>query len=241
MKRLHLPQAAAGSLRLEGPRFHHLIRVLRVRAGEELEVFDGRGTLFCARVDEVGAEAATLTLATGTPQPAPREITIVQGLPKAEKLEWVLQKCTELGAAAFAPVFCERTVVKPSGREHAKLARWQRIVEEAARQSGRADVPTVHAPQPLFEAVRALSGALVLVLDEEENALPLSAAVALALGTSQPLALVIGPEGGLSRGEVSGLGQLGAVPVTLGRRILRTETAALAALAVLLHLQGELG
>ncbi|MBS1153413.1 MAG: rRNA methyltransferase [Myxococcaceae bacterium] len=241
MKRLHLPQAAPGALRLEGPRFHHLIRVLRVRAGEALEVFDGRGTVFPAQVGEVGDEAATLTLGPGAPQPAPREITIVQGLPKAEKLEWVLQKCTELGAAAFAPVFCERTIVKPSGREDAKVQRWQRIVEEAARQSGRAEVPTVHPPRPLLEAVGGLSGCLILVLDEEEEALSLSAAVAPALSTAQPLALVIGPEGGLSRAEVAQLQQRGAVPVTLGRRVLRTETAALAALAVLLHLQGELG
>ncbi len=241
MKRLHFPNAAAGALRLEGPRFHHLIRVLRVRSGEALEVFDGRGTVFTAQVGDVGAEAATLTLGPGAPQPAPRAITIVQGLPKAEKLEWVLQKSTELGAAAFMPVFSERTVIKPSGREDTKVQRWQRIVEEAARQSGRADVPVVHAPQPLLDAVRALEGALVLVLDEEEEALPLSAAVATALSTSQPLAILIGPEGGLSRAEVAQLQQRGAVPVTLGRRVLRTETAALAALAVLLHLQGELG
>lgn len=241
MKRLHLPHAATGAVRLEGPRFHHLIRVLRVRAGEPLEVFDGKGTVFAAQVEEIGAEAATLILGAGAPQPAPRAITIVQGLPKAEKLEWVLQKCTELGAAAFAPVFSERTIVKPSGREDTKLQRWQRIVEEAARQSGRAEVPTVHPPRPLIDAVRALSPALVLVLDEEEEALPLSAAVAPALGTTQPLALVIGPEGGLARAEIQQLQQLGAIPVTLGRRVLRTETAALAALAVLLHLEGELG
>ncbi len=241
MKRLHLPQAAPGPLRLEGPRFHHLIRVLRVRAGERLEIFDGRGTVFAAEVVDVGDALATLTLWAGTPQPAPRQISIIQALPKAEKLEWVLQKATELGASAFAPVFCERCVVKPSGREDAKVQRWQRIVEEAARQCGRADVPVVHAPQQLIEAVKAARGALVLVLDEEEEALPLSAAVAQALSDAQPLALVIGPEGGLSRAEVAALQQLGAVPVTLGRRVLRTETAALAALAVLLFLQGELG
>ena len=241
MKRLHLPQAAPGSLRLEGPRFHHLVRVLRARAGEALELFDGRGTVFPAQVEEVGSDSARLTVGPGAPQPAPREITIVQGLPKAEKLEWVLQKGTELGASAFAPVFTERTVVKPSGREEAKVVRWQRIVEEAARQCGRADVPKVWAPRELSEAVGALSSSLILVLDEEEEALPLSIALAQEPAASRPLALVIGPEGGLGRDEVRALQRLGAVTVTLGRRVLRTETAALAALAVLLHLQGELG
>ena len=241
MKRLHLPNAAPGTLRLEGPRFHHLARVLRVRAGEPLELFDGRGTIFPAEVEEVGTESAQLTVSAGVAQPAPRMIIIVQGLPKAEKLQWVLQKGTELGASAFAPVFTERTVVKPSGREGAKVQRWQRIVEEAARQCGRADVPKVEAPRELLEAVRGLSPALVLVLDEEEEALPLSVAVGQELSAARPLALVVGPEGGLARGEVRALQQLGAVTVTLGRRVLRTETAALAALAVLLHLQGELG
>lgn len=239
MKRLHLPNAAPGSLRLEGPRFHHLVRVLRAGAGEAIEVFDGRGTLFAAQVQDVKDDHATLTLGEPTTQPPPRQITIVQALPKAEKLEWVLQKCTELGASAFAPVFSERTVIKPSGREDTKVQRWQRIVEEAARQSGRADVPPVHPPRPLLEAVRALEKNLILVLDEEEEALPLSAA--MGDSRSQPLALVIGPEGGLARTEVKALQDLGAVSVTLGRRVLRTETAALAALAVLLHLQGELG
>jgi 16S rRNA (uracil1498-N3)-methyltransferase len=241
MKRLHLAQASEGPLTLQGPRFHHLVRVLRVRAGEQLEVFDGRGTIFPAQVEEVGPESARLTLGAGAPQSPPRAITLVQGLPKSEKLEWVLQKGTELGAAAFAPVFTERCVVKPSGREETKVERWQRIVEEAARQSGRADVPQVLAPRPLLEAVRALPGALVLVLDEEEQERSLSAAVALELTSGRPLVLVVGPEGGLGRAEVQALQQLGAVSVTLGRRVLRTETAALAALAVLLHLQGELG
>lgn len=240
MKRLYVPNAISGVLHLSGPRFHHLVRVLRVKAGEPLEVFDGKGMAFPAQLSDLGANAATLTLAAGSPQPPPPRITLVQGLPKAEKLELVLQKGTELGAAAFAPVFSERCVIKPSGREETKVQRWQRIVEEAARQCGRADVPPVHAPRPLVDAVRALAGAVVLVLDEEEEALPLSAAVSTAL-PSQPLALVIGPEGGLSRAEVAALVQLGAMPVTLGRRVLRTETAALAALSVLLFLQGELG
>lgn len=238
MKRLHLPHAAPGAVRLDGPRFHHLIRVLRVRAGERLELFDGRGTVFPAEVEQVDTDAATLKVGPGVPQPVAPGITIVQGLPKAEKLEWVLQKGTELGAAAFAPVFTERCVVKPSGREDAKVQRWQKIAEEAARQSGRADVPTVLPPRPLLDAVRALApGTRVLVLDEEEEERSLSSAA----GEGGPLALVIGPEGGLARSEVQALAALGALGVTLGRRVLRTETAALAALAVLLHLQGELG
>jgi 16S rRNA (uracil1498-N3)-methyltransferase len=240
MIRLLVPGAAEGRVRVEGDRLHYLVRVLRVRAGDTLEVFDGEGRRFEAKVASLEESHAALELGPAREAPRPREVTIVQGLPKGEKLELVLQKGTELGATAFAPAACVRSVVKLQGKEEAKRARWQRIVEEAARQSGRADLPTVLAPLPLAQAVSALEGApVVLVLDEEERALPLSQAVATA--GARPLAIVIGPEGGLAREEVNALVAHGAVPVTLGRLVLRTETAALAALAVIRHLDGELG
>lgn len=238
--RLLVPGATEGQTLVEGARFHHLIRVLRARVGDSLEVFDGEGRAFDAQVTHLTQTAATLVLSAGRSAPRARRITIVQGLPKAEKLEWVLQKGTELGAAAFAPAACSRSVVKLDGKEQAKQARWQKIVEEAARQCGRAEVPVVHVPRPLKSAVTSLDDRpFVLVLDEEERAATLTSAVA-AVGDG-PLALVVGPEGGLSREEVAELVNAGAVPVSLGRLILRTETAALAALAVLRHLEGELG
>jgi len=240
MKRVLLAEAWEGEHQLEGARFHHLATVLRVRVGDGLEVFDGKGQVFDATVVTLGAESLTVRLSQPRSAPPTRQVTIVQGLPKADKLELVLQKGTELGATRFAPAMCERSVVKLDGKEEAKRARWQRIAEEAARQCGRSDVPEVMTPAPLVALVRALPDSpRVLVLDEEERAVPLSQA-AQAAG-ERPLALVIGPEGGLARGEVDALLALGAQPVTLGRLILRTETAALAALAVLRHLEGALG
>ncbi len=240
MIRLLVPGAQEGEVTVNGPRLHYLRQVLRVRAGDELEVFDGEGNAFDAKVVSLGELGGVLTLGAAREAPRPRSITIVQGLPKAETLELVLQKGTELGASAFAPAACARSIVKLDGKEEAKLARWQRIVEEAARQCGRASVPQVFAPRPLAAAVSSLPGEpAVLVLDEEERSLPLSTAVA-SLG-SRSLALVIGPEGGLTREEVSALVAKGAIAITLGRLVLRTETAALAALAVLRHLDGELG
>lgn len=238
MKRVLLPGAAPGLHRLEGPRRHHLAVVLRVHPGDALEVFDGQGQCFDATVSALTDDAVSLTLGPGRARPPPRQVTIVQGLPKADKLELVLQKATELGASAFWPVATRRCVVKLEGREEKKLERWRRIVEEAARQSGRADVPAVHAPTPLTQL--SLPGAAVLVLDEAERALPLSDAVR-SLDAGTPLALVIGPEGGLEREEVAALVASGALAVTLGAAVLRTETAALAALAVIRHLDGELG
>jgi 16S rRNA (uracil1498-N3)-methyltransferase len=216
--------------------------VLRLGEGATLEVFDGTGRAFEARVLQVDAQEVRLSLGPARSAPPRRAVSVLQGLPKGDKLEWVLQKGTELGAAAFYPVDTARSVVKLEPRRAAeRTARWQKIVEEAARQCRRNDVPPVHAPQPLLEAARALApGTALLVLDEEETAVPLGEAFR-SCAPGAPVALVVGPEGGLAREEVAALGQLGARGVSLGSRILRTETAALAALAVMAHLDGELG
>jgi 16S rRNA (uracil1498-N3)-methyltransferase len=233
-------QAAAGPVRVEGEAFHHL-RVLRVAAGDTLEVFDGKGQAWQAEVLSVELNAALLRLGPPWTAHRGRPITLVQALPKADKLELVLQKATELGAHAFFPAASERSVVRlQAASAEARRARWQRIVEEAARQCGRSDVPTVHAVRGLLDAVRALAPTTrVLVLDEEEKVLRLTGAASQDAGA--PLALVVGPEGGLARTEVEALRALGGISVSLGPLVLRTETAALAALAVLRHEEGLLG
>ncbi len=237
-----VPETPPTEVVLTGDRRHYLLHVLRLAEGASLEVFDGTGRAFEARVVRVDAQEVHLSL--GPPRSAPprRAVSVLQGLPKGDKLEWVLQKGTELGAAAFYPVATARSVVKLEPRRaEERTARWNKIVEEAARQCRRNDVPRVHAPQPLLEAARALSpGTTLLVLDEEETAVPLGEAFR-ACAPGAPVALVVGPEGGLAREEVAALTTLGARGVSLGARILRTETAALAALAVMAHLDGELG
>ncbi len=212
-----IPTPVPERLTLQGERFHYLVRVLRLGEGAALEVFDGGGRAFSARVERVGEAEAELSLGSPVARAVAPPLALVQGLPKGDKLEWVLQKGTELGATLFAPADTARAVVKLDEKRAAeRVKRWTKIVEEAARQCGRADVPEVHPPRALLEAVASLP-------------------------EGDPLALVVGPEGGLDRGEVTALAEVGGVPVTLGRRVLRTETAALAALAVLQHLRGELG
>lgn len=241
---LPLPEPPPPTARVEGPRLHYLVNVLRLREGDALEVFDGRGGAYPAQVSTLRDEAAELSLGPRRAAPPRRPIAVVQGLPKGEKLELIIQKGTELGASAFAPAFTRRAVVKLDDRRAAaKTRRWRTIAEGAARQCGRSDVPLVHAPRALPDAVEAASEgggpARVLVLDEEERATLLREAHA---GSGEaPLVLVVGPEGGLDREEVQALTRRGAIPVTLGALVLRTETAALAALAVLRHLDGDLG
>jgi 16S rRNA (uracil1498-N3)-methyltransferase len=238
MKRLLVPTATSGPLTVTGPRVHHLAVVLRVQADDRLEIFDGRGTSFEAVVTKVASDSVSLELGPARHTEPPRRITIVQGLPKGDKLELVLQKGTELGASAFLPAAAKRSVVKLNEGVARKVERWSRIVEEAARQSGRSDVPEVLTPVPLSDV--EVPGATVLVLDEEERERTLSMAVN-AIPLTQPVALVIGPEGGLDRVELEALVNRGALTVTLGGLVLRTETAALAALSIVRHLDGLLG
>lgn len=240
MNRLYLPGAVSGSRQLEGAQFHKLVRVLRLAPGATVQVFDGRGARFTATLEAIEGERARLMLGAPSLEVAPRRLAVVQGLTRAERLELVLQKCTELGATDFVLLAAARSVVKLEGKADKKLSRWQRILEEAARQSGRADVPSLAGPTAAGAVAGALpAGARVLVLDEEEKALTLSAAAGPLLETDGPLALVVGPEGGLTREEVAALVAGGAQAVTLGAQVLRTETAALAALAVLRHLDGQ--
>lgn len=243
MKRLLLPVVGEPSeLRVEGARFHYLARVLRCEAGDALEVFDGAGHAFDARITALESDHALLTLGARRASTATRPLLLLQGLPKGDKLELILQKTTELGVASIVPLALERCVVKlapPKAQE--RLSRWTRIAEEAARQCGRADVPSVEPLRSLNEALDALPpSSQVLILDEAERDLRLSRGF-LALDTQVPVALLVGPEGGLTREEVARVKERGGVSVSLGETILRTETAGLAALAVLRHLDGAFG
>ena len=235
--RLDVAAVAPERVRVDGPALHHL-RVARVVAGEQVEVFDGRGRAWLARVETVDETGALLRLGDERRGTTGRPVILIQGLPKGDKLELVLQKATELGVSAVWPVLTERSVARPKpealGTRH---VRWQRIVEEAARQSGRTEVPEVATLRPLEDAARTLApGPRLLILDEEERGERLGPAAG-----DGAVALVVGPEGGLTREEVRALRDLGGVPVSLGPLVLRTETAGLAALAVLRHLDGLLG
>lgn len=244
MRRLLVPPERIEGTRavVEGDALHYLARVLRLGPGDELGVFDGAGRAWSARIEALDDDRATLALGEArTPPRAPR-ITLAQGLAKGDKVDLVVQKATELGAARIAPLRLERCVVRLEGEKAAdRTRRWRRIAEEAARQSGRADVPVVDEPADLgaFLAAARARGERVAVLWEEETGARLGPWI--AAHPDEPLALVIGPEGGIAPAEVEAVRAAGGAVVGLGPRILRTETAGLAALAVALHLAGELG
>lgn len=239
MIRLPVPAGALqpGLLTLSDDEAHRARTVLRLAPGDALELFDGAGRMATARVHAVGAQVEVEVLAVGEAPSAPL-LTIAQGLPKGDKLELVIQKATELGAAGIVPFAAARSVVRLQGaKAHERVERWRKIAREAARQCGRADIPEVGELADLA-AVLARPGKVGL-LYEGTTDLRLGAFLDAAAGA--PVTLVIGPEGGFAEEEVAQARAAGAAIVGLGSRILRTETVALAALAIALHRAGELG
>ena len=226
----------------------HAARVLRLKAGERVCFLDGEQLWLAelTRVSEKETEGQVLQCLP-SPEPPCRAV-LWQGLPKADKLEWIVQKATELGCAEIWPVAMERSIARSDrgDRDEKKKERFNRIALEAAKQSGRARVPGVRGTLDMASALKAAREgdfSLILVAWEEEHALPLSRAVQAFVqekGVPESVLLVVGPEGGISQEEYEAFRLIGGKAVTLGKRILRTETAGLCALSVLWASLGEM-
>ena len=237
-------QIKAGRVTITGPDVVHIVKVLRLGTGATLTVLDGRGKVYEAVVEQVGREEVICAViaesqAKGTP---PIRITLVQGLPKGDKMDLIVQKATELGVWRLIPLACDRSVVKLVGdKPQRRSERWQRIAREAAKQCRRPDVPEVLPPVGWEDVLAGMpDGVAALIPWEEENLESLKK----VLGESGPMEDVyvfIGPEGGFTTAEVELARSRGIRPVTLGPRILRTETAGLAVLAIILYQFGDLG
>ena len=215
---------------------HHLRHVLRLKAGDRLECVDGRGGVYHGSVVRSTRRELLVESERESTASAPSlRITLAQSLIRPEPFEWILQKATELGAERILPTMTSRTTVRLSqGQGRLRLARWRRIVEAAVIQCGRATLPLLEDPQPFERVLEHLSGQEGLLLTLTEEGTPL----AERLRRLQPPAAVmvlIGPEGDFSPAEVAQARRRGAHPVRLGSSILRSETAALATLAILQH------
>ncbi|HIR06107.1 MAG TPA: 16S rRNA (uracil(1498)-N(3))-methyltransferase [Candidatus Copromonas faecavium] len=222
---------------ITGPDVNHIRNVLRMRPGDRILLSDGKGTNCLCELCSIEPDRVTANI---LPDPVedtelPVRITIYQGLPKADKMEFVVQKSVELGAFRIVPVDTSRTVVRlDKKKEAARRARWQGIAESAAKQSKRMIVPEISPVMKFEEAVAAAKQAdLALIPYEDSEHLPGAGGMALTrtliggLAPGQTLAVFIGPEGGFSDEEIELALHAGIRPVTLGKRILRTETAAL--------------
>jgi 16S rRNA (uracil1498-N3)-methyltransferase len=235
-------QLADGRVTFDADESRHLTRVLRLRPGDTVLATDGAGRDFTVRLESLGERATGTVLAEAAGVAAsPLAITLIQGVPKGDKMETIVCAATELGVARVWPALCERTIVRlePS-RWRDRARRWQRVAREAAKQSRRAVIPEVEAPRPLAEVLAAGPPAdLALCLWEAEGT-PLREVLAAAVSPRSAVVLV-GPEGGLARAEVELARARGFTVVSLGPRILRTETAGPVITAVLQSRLGDLG
>jgi 16S rRNA (uracil1498-N3)-methyltransferase len=233
MPRLFVPPEALGAARatLEGEAHKYLSRVLRLAPGDALTLFDGEGHEIDARVEAIGSR--TTTVALGARRAAQRSgatITLLQAVAKGERMDWIVQKTTELGVARVVPVLAHRSVARPEAGE-GRHVRWQTIAREAARQCGRSDVPRLDAPLPLTTALAdpQLGEATRLMLYEGAAGRALRTALE---GSPRSVALLVGPEGGWTEEEVAMAQTQGFLAVSLGPRILRVETAAVVAVTL---------
>ena len=217
---------------------HHAVHVLRLRAGEELTLFNGRGGEYAGRVAAIERLRVTVDLLAhrALERETPLAMTLVQGVSSSEKMDFTVQKATELGVAALQPVVAARSVGRITGERAAqKRAHWQRVAVAACEQCGRNRVPEILAPLPVEAYCRTPAPSSALLLSPEAQ-LGLREAAARLQGAAT---LAAGPEAGFTAPEEAMLAQAGFVPVRLGPRVLRTETAALAALAALNALAGD--
>jgi 16S rRNA (uracil1498-N3)-methyltransferase len=223
-----LPESAAA----------HLVRVLRLREGDGCVLFNGDGNDCAARITTAGKREVVVEILSIDPvgNESPFRITLLQGIARGEKMDLILQKATELGAAAIAPVLAERTEVKlDAERTEKRMAHWRSVIVSACEQSGRAIIPRLTAPAALADAARASTDPFMLTLD------PTGEHTLASLPTSASSAtLAIGPEGGWSPRDRETLRAAGYTGLRLGPRVLRTETAGLAAIAALQSRFGDL-
>jgi 16S rRNA (uracil1498-N3)-methyltransferase len=221
----------------------YLRRVLRLKTGDRLEVFDGQGHAFAATIARLSDLDGTLELGAEQTRAGPASpLVLWQALSKGDKLEWVIQKCTELGVGGVVPFRCQRSVVKlDEARGQQKALRWQKVAEQASRQCGRSEVPRVlgvHSFDDLCALARG--GTPVGLLHAGAEGQPLTGFLGAGLGSGVALTIAVGPEGGFDASEVEAARGAGASILSLGRRVLRTETAGVVVCTLAALLAGDL-
>lgn len=232
-------QVGEDKIRIQGSDVNHMKNVLRMRPGEEVMVSDGNNRQYRCQVEDYpDGEAVLAILEAGlVDTELPSRIYLFQGLPKQEKMELIVQKAVELGVCQVIPVQTRRCVVKLDAKKAAKkVQRWQQIAESAAKQAGRGYIPAVSEVMTFQEAL-AFSETLDIRLIPYELADGMEGTRKILDGIrpGQSVGIFIGPEGGFEKEEVGRAVEAGAMPITLGKRILRTETAGIAVLSILMY------
>lgn len=231
-------QVQEDKIYIEGSDVNHIKNVLRMRVGEEVTINDGNNQSYLCKIRTFEDEQVVLDIIESktTDSELPSKIYLFQGLPKQDKMELIVQKAVELGAYQVIPVATKRAVVKLDEKKAAKkVTRWQQIAESAAKQAGRGYIPEVHEVMNYREALEyAKSLDVVLIPYELAEGMRETKEILASIKKGDSIGVFIGPEGGFEREEVEKAIEMGAKVITLGKRILRTETAGLTTLSVLM-------
>lgn len=219
----------------------HILNVMRMEIGDTLTICDGQSNDYLCRICETGKNClkAKIEETTKSESESKTKITLYQGLPKSDKMELIIQKCVEIGVCRIVPVITERAVVKieKGAKEDKKTERWQKIAESAAKQSGRGIIPAVERPMKFKDAIEeAVKNGEAIIPYENEKDRGLKEFVKNS--KAENIGIFIGPEGGFDTKEIEFAVENGVMSVTLGKRILRTETAGIVTSAIVLY---ELG
>lgn len=234
-------QVSKDILYIEGEDVKHIRDVLRLRTGDKIEAVCG-GFIYIGKILRIEKNLVTVKIAEifkGNGEPS-FNIILYQGIPKGEKMDFIIQKCTELGVKEFFPLLTERTVVKvkDKNKEKSKITRWTKIAKEAAQQSKRDLFPKIDDIISFDDMIELIKGENIIVpYEEEKNNRIRDAIKSIKNGRVN---LIIGPEGGFAQKEIETLRGIGANTVTLGPRILRTETAGIVAASILLYELGDI-
>lgn len=223
-------------LQLNGDTAHHLIRVLRIRTGGKIIVCDGKETDYHCIIESINQSKSTVECQILSKIQCKTEptckIRLFQAMPKSDKLEWIIQKSVELGVHEIIPMDTEHSI-KKNTKQHAKLERFQKISESAAGQSMRGIIPKIHSPMSWDNALMCSKGEFSIAAYEKEELKTIKSTLKRAENISK-IDLWIGPEGGFSKNEITTMEEMGFHLITLGARILRTETAAITTIAKIL-------
>lgn len=233
----------SGLITVTGEDVNHIKNVLRLANGDMLEISDGAGNDYSVVIEKLEKDriiSVIKEVSQNRTEP-PVEVILYQGIPKSDKMDLIIQKCVELGVGRVVPVITERTVVRFDGSRDvsAKTARWQKISLEASKQCGRGRIPIVAEPVRFGKALEEARGCELSIIPYEKESTR-GLAGCLAMGKYRSVAVFTGPEGGFTEDEIRKAELSGAIPVSLGPRILRTETAGLAVLSILMYELGDM-
>jgi len=246
-----MPLATGRRQLLDGSAANHIMRVLRLRVGDRLTLFDGTGGEYGASVDELHRDIVWVNVLEHRTleRESPLQLTLAQGISRGERMDWVVQKATELGATCVKPLFTERSVVRLDPKQsERKLEHWRSIAVAACEQSGRNQLPTITTPLGLQELLDDMRSPALTTpprpgIQQPATCLLLAPEAPSRIGdiaAADNVIVLIGPEGGLTDNEREAASAAGFRPVQLGPRVLRTETAAVAALTILQQRFGDL-